>query len=164
MQVRVARSGDLAAIVACADLAFVSGGQGYGESATLEPAENIQLLIRQGSIWLVCDGGHVLGYISFWPMARQMFVDTLAILPKYRRRGLGSWLLACAEAETVRLGHKSITLFTKSAMTGNTAFYQSRGYRETGRCDDDGFCRIFFKKRMREPFGADFAPRAALKL
>lgn len=147
--IRAATVADLAAIVICSKLAFASfAGNVHEDSEDLKRAENLQSQIHEGSIRLICDETHVLGYISFWPAADQMFIDTLAVLPKHHRQGLGSQLLAFAEFETFRLSLKATTLFTKATMTGNLHFYQSRGYSETGRCDDDGFCRVFYTKKF----------------
>jgi len=57
--------------------------------------------------------------------------------------------LAFADIETFRLGLDTINVFTKETMADNFVFYQRRGYGETGRCDDDGFCRVFISKSIR---------------
>lgn len=161
--IRVATVDDLAAIVICLDLAFASfNGNEFEDSEDVQLPDDLKSQIIEGSIRLICDETQVLGYISFWPAADQMFVDTLAVLPKHRRQGLGSKLLAFADIETLRLGLKAVTLFTKARMTGNLQFYQSRGYRETGRCDDDGFCRVFYTKKFPPLPEAAISARTAL--
>src|SRR5207248_47943 len=100
------------------------------------------------SVHLICDEAQVLGYITLLPVSDQMFVDSLAVLPKHHRHGLGSQLLAFADSETSRLGLSGLNLFTKATMVENLVFYQRCGYRETGRCDDDGFCRVFYNKSI----------------
>jgi ribosomal protein S18 acetylase RimI-like enzyme len=146
-KIRAATVTDLAAIVACSDLAFMSFAGGR-DKRDVKPTHNLQSQILEGSIQLICDETSVLGYISLWPTADRMFVDTLAVLPKHHRRGLGSQLLAFADSETLRLGLKSVNLFTKATMADNLEFYRRRGYHETGRCDDDGFCRVFYSKNI----------------
>lgn len=148
MRIRVATVDDLAAIATCLDLAFASFNE-FEDSEDAPLPDDLKSRIIEGSVRLICNGTQVLGYISFWPAAHQMFIDTLAVLPTHRRQGLGSKLLAFADVETLRLGFKAVTLFTKARMTGNSQFYQSRGYRETGRCDDDGFCRVFYTKTFQ---------------
>ena len=148
MRIRAATVADLASIVRCADLAFAPFAA-HSDKRDVKLEENLRSQILEGSIHLLCDEGQVLGYISLWPTANQMFVDTLAVLPKHHRQGLGSQLLAFADRETLRLGLSSVNLFTKAKMADNLAFYKRRGYRETGRCDDDGFCRVFFSKSIR---------------
>ena len=147
--VRIATVDDLASIVSCLALAFGAASDDIvADCDDAQLADDLTSQISDGAIHVVCDQSHVLGYISFWPAADQMFVDTLAILPEHHRRGLGSQLLAYADFETRRLGYSAITLFTKAHMMGNLQFYKSRGYRETGRCDDDGYCRVFYVKKF----------------
>ena len=153
MQIRAATVTDLASIARCSDLAFASTAA-RSEQRDVKLGDNLQFQILEGSIQLICDEARVLGYISLWPTADQMFVDTLAVLPKHHRQGLGSQLLAFADSEALRLGLSSVNLFTKATMVDNLEFYQRRGYRETGRCDDDGFCRVFYTK--------DISPLAAV--
>ena len=148
MHIRAATVADLASIVRCADLAFAPFA-GHSDKRDVKLEDRLELQILEGSIRLICDEEKILGYISLWPTANQMFIDTLAVLPKHHRRGLGSQLLAFADRETSRLGLDTINLFTKETMADNLVFYQRRGYGETGRCDDDGFCRVFFSKSIR---------------
>lgn len=147
--IRVAIIEDLPAIVTCLDLSFASFADAeFEDNDDIQLAENLTSQIREGSVHVACDESQVVGYISFWPAGEQMFIDTLAVLPNHRRQGLGSKLLALADYETLQRGLEAVTLFTKARMSGNSRFYQSCGYRETGRCDDDGFCRVFYLKKM----------------
>jgi GNAT superfamily N-acetyltransferase len=145
MKIRVATLADLAGIVACADLAF--------ETSPLEPFQphggpndDLKSVIQDGSIYVIYNGAMILGYISFWPIADHLFVDSVAVLPDCRGRGLGTLLLAFAEHEAARLGLRSVRPFTKQMMADNFSFYRHRGYCETGRCDDDGFPRVFYSE------------------
>jgi GNAT superfamily N-acetyltransferase len=152
-RIRLATVDDLAAIVRCLELAFAPFNE-FEDSQYPQLSDDLKSQIFEGSIRLIFDETQVLGFISFWPAADQMFIDTLAVLPTHHGQGLGSKLLAFADIETLRLGFKAVTLFTKARMTGNLQFYQRRGYRETGRCNDDGFCRVFYTKTfppMPEP-------------
>jgi ribosomal protein S18 acetylase RimI-like enzyme len=147
MHIRAATVTDLASIVRCADLAFATFA-GLSDKRDVKLEDSLRSRILERSIHLICDEAQVLGYISLWPAADQMFIDTLAVLPKHHCRGLGSQLLAFADRETLRLGLDSINLFTKATIAENLAFYRHRGYRETSRCDDDGFCRVFYSKSI----------------
>jgi ribosomal protein S18 acetylase RimI-like enzyme len=168
-QIRAAIITDLAAVITCSDLAFKSFA-GHSDKVDVKLADNLQPQILSGSIQLICDELHVLGYISLWPAADRMFIDTLAVLPQHHRQGLGSLLLDFADRETLRLGLKSVNLFTKAAMVNNLEFYRRRGYSETGRCDDDGFSRVFYTKNISPvivaavsaPLAASNAPASVL--
>ena len=150
MQIRAATVTDLASIVEYSDLAFAYL-TGHSGKSGVDAADDLRLQILEGSIQLICDGEDVLGYISLYPAADQMFIDTLAVLQKHHRRGLGSRLLGFADGEALRRGLTTLNLFTKGTVEDNLAFYPRRGYRETGRCNDDGFCRVFYSKDISLP-------------
>ena len=142
MKIRKANSSDLPAIAACAELAFGAA------ILRTDPTSDGDLASRilEGSIYVIGLNNSVLGYIALLPLADHVFVDTVAVLPKHHSEGLGSQLLSFAESEALRLDLRSVRLFTMADMSGNLVFYSRRGYRETGRCDDDGFPRIFYTK------------------
>jgi hypothetical protein len=48
------------------------------------------------------------------------------------------------------LGYTEIRLYTNIAMQENLAIYTKLGYQECGRADEDGFKRVFMKKRLAE--------------
>ena len=150
MQIRVATVRDLAAVISCTDLAFAPHEARADENVIKHDGE-LTAQLRDGAIHLICDGPQVLGYISLCPIAQHLYIDRIAVLPKLQGRGLGGQLLAFAEREASRLGLSSLRLFTKAAMASNLLFYRRRGYHETGRCDDDGFCRVFYSKDVATP-------------
>lgn len=162
MQMRVATVSDLGAVIACADGAFGSFSRRRNKRDG-KPDGDLTSQIEEGSIHLSCDGARVLGYISLWPVADHLFVDTVAVLPSHHGQGRGSHLLAFAENEALRLGLGSVRLFTKENMADNLVFYRHRGYRETGRCDDDGFSRVFYSKAITPRTAAVSGSRRAVR-
>jgi ribosomal protein S18 acetylase RimI-like enzyme len=139
MQIRAATPSDLAAVAWCADLSF-------GSPRSPDNRVELALQIQEGSVHVICDAVQVLGYISFSPNRDYLFVDAVAVLPRVHRQGLGTQLLAFAENETLRLRLRSVRLFTNGRIAGNLIFYRQRGYRETGRCDEGSFSRVFYCK------------------
>ena len=161
MHIRAATVSDHDAIIACADLAFnVRACRGVvpdGERMQQIRAGSIHMIceagireagIREAGIREagICEAGAALGFISFWRNSGHVYVDTVAVRPRLHRRGLGSRLLAFAEREAARLGLRSVRLFTDGNVAKNLAFYRQRGYRETDRCEDAGFSRVFYRK------------------
>ena len=144
MQIRPAMAFDLVAVASCAGLSF-------GSPRSPDNRVELALQIQEGSTHVICDAGRVLGYISFSRNRDHLFVDAVAVLPIRHRQGLGTQLLAFAEKEALRLGLRSVRLFTNGKIAGNLIFYRRRGYRETGRCDVGSFSRVFYSK--------DTAPR-----
>jgi hypothetical protein len=55
---------------------------------------------------------------------------------------------ALAEDRARSLGLPEIRLYTNEAMTENLAYYPPHGYTETHRAQQDGFHRVYFRKRL----------------
>jgi GNAT superfamily N-acetyltransferase len=65
-----------------------------------------------------------------------------------QKTGVGKALLEFAEAEARRLGYDSIHLSTHEKMTENQALYARIGYREYDRRVEDGYSRVYMRKRL----------------
>ena len=77
-----------------------------------------------------------------------MHLETLAVLPGYMRKGYGTKLVAHVEQVARESGFSTISLCTHVTMTENSAFYKNLGFTETGRGNQDGYDRVFFKKPL----------------
>lgn len=161
MQIRVATPADLDAVIACAEQAFAdtiqieSVGGACANDDLLE-----QIHGRYLHVIFSKAGGQIVGYIVLLPIADYLFVDSIAVLPEFQGDGLGTRMLVFAEQEAFRLGLQSVRLFTKLKAADSFAFYQYRGYTETGRCDNDGYPRVFFSKEVAQNTVAAFASRS----
>jgi ribosomal protein S18 acetylase RimI-like enzyme len=85
----------------------------------------------------------VVGVLVLWPHPDHVLVDTIAVDPAAQGRGVGSALLAHAEA-----GARVLRLYTNAGMTEALAYYPRRGFALTGRRREDGFDRVLFEKRL----------------
>jgi ribosomal protein S18 acetylase RimI-like enzyme len=77
-----------------------------------------------------------------------MLLENVAVHPDAQGRGLGRDLLALADREAVRQRMTEIRLYTNEVMTENLAYYPRHGYVETGRAEQDGYRRVFFRKAV----------------
>jgi GNAT superfamily N-acetyltransferase len=75
-------------------------------------------------------------------------LDNIAILPDRQGLGFGRLLLDFSEAEALRHGRDTITLYTNALMTENIAIYAARGYVARERRSEKGFDRIYMQKRL----------------
>ena len=137
MEIRAASKLDVAAVVACANMAFATELEG-ADRAGPEFDAQLEAQILAGAITVFRRQGKVLGYISLCSTADHLFVDSLAVHPDCHGQGVGSLLLLFAEHEAARRGLGSVRLFTTETMAGNQGFYERRGYLETDRSNDDG--------------------------
>ncbi len=101
-------------------------------------------------------GGEMLGYACFGrvPLTEGSFdLYWLVVDPRYHRQGVAAELLSAVEAETERLGGRSIYVETSSTAVyaPARAFYMNQGYEEVSRLKDfyrPGDDRITFLKRF----------------
>jgi ribosomal protein S18 acetylase RimI-like enzyme len=148
LRVRQAGSDDVAALRALAEAAY----RGYVARIGRAPAPmtaDYAAAVAAGEVWVAEEGGHVVGLLVLVPETDHLLLENVAVEPGAQGRGIGSWLLAHAEARAVALGLAEIRLYTNEAMTENLAYYPRRGYTETRRAEQNGFRRVFFRKAVR---------------
>lgn len=78
---------------------------------------------------LICEvAGVVAGCIFYAPKAGYLYVGRLAVLPEYRRHGIGDLLLQAAERRAVELGLFHVQLGVRIVLGKLRAYYETRGY------------------------------------
>jgi GNAT superfamily N-acetyltransferase len=92
--------------------------------------------------------GSVVGLIVLLPAGDHLLLDNLAVDPAHHGRGFGRALLEFAEHEARRLNYPELRLYTHEKMTENLAMYAALGWEETGRGEQAGYWRVFFRKRV----------------
>lgn len=94
------------------------------------------------------DAERLVGGLFGWTWGGTAFVDLLFVDEDRRGTGLGSRLLADAEAEAVRRGCRQVLLATHTFQAPE--FYAARGYTERGRFDDypSGHAQVHLAKRL----------------
>ena len=144
---RPARPGDAAAVTgvvrdAYAPLVAVIGrepgpmGDDYGA------------LIGAGRVHVIEDAGEVVAALVLIDEPDGLLLDNVAVSPRAQGRGHGQRLVAFAEQEARRRGHRAIRLYTNVLMTRNIALYERLGFVETHRGEEKGFRRVFMTKPL----------------
>ena len=147
MKIRSAIAADLDAVKACAEQAYAL----YVPRMGRKPAPMVAdfgAQISAGHVHVMKADGGVAGFIVLYPRGDHIHVENVAILPALQGRGLGKALLALAEAEAGRRKLTAVELYTNEKMTENQTFYPRLGYVETGRREEDGFARVFYRKDL----------------
>lgn len=101
-------------------------------------------LIRGHAVWVT--GNPVAGAIVLLPQDGHLLLDNVAVDPAAQGQGIGRALIEFAEAEARRRGYTELRLYTHETMTENIALYRRTGWQETGRGEQNGFARVFFRK------------------
>lgn len=84
--------------------------------------------------WGAFSGEELMGAIEFFHETwnNRLRVTNLAVLPAFRRRGVGTALMERAKARGRALGCRSVVLETQSCNTPAIDFYRARGFTLTG--------------------------------
>ena len=117
-----------------------------------EPAPmlvNYEAAILAGEAWVLVEGDETSGVLVMRPEQDHLFVETVAVRTDRQGAGLGRMLMEFAEETARDLGLHEIRLYTNEKMTENLPFYRGLGFEETGRSLDDGYRRVFLKKRLK---------------
>jgi [ribosomal protein S18]-alanine N-acetyltransferase len=78
------------------------------------------------------DTRRVVGFCSFWRVLDELHVNNLAVLPEFRRHGVGSALLARALAEGGALGARRATLEVRRSNDPARLLYERFGFTIAG--------------------------------
>jgi ribosomal-protein-alanine N-acetyltransferase len=76
--------------------------------------------------------GAVIGFCSFWRVLDELHINNLAVLPVFRRQGVGSALLARALEEGRALGARRATLEVRRSNDEARLLYERFGFTIAG--------------------------------
>jgi len=106
-------------------------------------------LIAEGAVSVIAEpGGAIAAIIVLLAKLDHLLLDNIAVRPDRQGRGLGRRLMAFAESEARRLGRTELRLYTHAMMTENIALHRRLGFVETGRGRQNGYDRVFMRKRL----------------
>lgn len=146
-EIRPARPGDLPQIRTCAEQAFAPYIARMGQRPAPMDAD-YAAAIQSGHTHVATDGETLLGFLIFTPTSHGTLLDTVAVSPNARGKGIGKALIAFCETSARAAGAAKVTLYTNAAMTENLSLYPALGYRETHRATENGFHRVYFEKPL----------------
>ncbi len=77
--------------------------------------------------------GTVVAYACLWRVDDELAINTFAVDPTQRRRGLGSWFLRALLEEALEHGCAEATLEVRPSNVAARRLYARHGFREVGR-------------------------------
>ncbi len=93
-----------------------------------EKVASVRSKLAEGGA-LVCEIDEVVtGCVFYAPKADHLYVSRLAVVPEYRRRGLGDLLMRASERRAGELGFGRVRLGVRVALEKLRAYYEARGY------------------------------------
>jgi len=146
--IRQAEQEDQEALVACVQAAYSK----YIERIGKKPAPMLadyKALIAQRMVYVLADEKEVRGVLVMMPQGRNLFVENVAVDPRCQGQGRGLTLIAFVEQQARNEQLDEIRLYTNELMTENLLFYHQLGFEEEGRHVQNGYHRVFLRKRLR---------------
>jgi ribosomal protein S18 acetylase RimI-like enzyme len=143
--IRQAQEEDQEAVVACVRAAYSR----YIARIGKEPAPMLadyEALIAHGNVYVIPDEAEVRGVLVMMAQGKSMFVENVAVHPRWQGQGLGRALMAFVEERAREERLDEVRLYTNELMTENLRFYHRLGFEEEGRHVEDGYRRVFLRK------------------
>jgi ribosomal protein S18 acetylase RimI-like enzyme len=110
--------------------------------------DDYRQLVAQLRVFVVSGQAEILGVLVLSQDHTDLLLHNIAVLPRCKGQGIGSRLMRFCEEQAQASGCQAIRLYTHQLMTENLRFYQKLGYEETHRAREQGFDRVFLRKRL----------------
>jgi ribosomal protein S18 acetylase RimI-like enzyme len=107
-----------------------------------ETAASLLARLENSRGWLAELEGIRVACIFYRPEAEHAHLSRLAVLPEYRRMGIGRCLLAHAEELAARDGFTRVRLGVRAEISANREYYQRLGYRVIEEHSHEGYTKI----------------------
>ncbi|MDQ7092243.1 GNAT family N-acetyltransferase [Desulfosporosinus sp. PR] len=147
LKIRKAKTSDEAAVVSCIQKSY----QKYIVRIGKKPGpmlDDYLALILDGNVFCGEFGEEIAGVLVLKKFDGYMLLENVALLPEFQGKGFGKQLIAFAEHYSSENNYQEIRLYTNVKMTENIEIYHKLGYSEYSRKEENGFERVYFKKRL----------------
>ena len=108
--------------------------------------------LQQHDVFVACEDGEVTGFVFILPDEQAdsdcMWLDVLAVDPKYQKKGIGRLLLDYTEDFMKAQGKRECRLYTNVKFTNTKEIYLHCGYEIYERALVNGYDRYYMKKTL----------------
>jgi predicted N-acetyltransferase YhbS len=92
-----------------------------------------EMINRSNAIILLAEtGNEIVGCVFLEQQADKLYLGMLTVKPALQGKGIGAALMTAAEARARQLGCKKISMTVITARDTLIAYYQRKGYKDTG--------------------------------
>lgn len=148
MEIREAGRGDVASITYCVEEAFAD----YIPLIHKKPGPMLMdygEAVEKDAVFVAADGNDIAGVaVIADDRGGFMWLDILAVFKKYQGRGIGKKLIEYAEKFIIENGKEECRIYTNVKFETTIAIYRHLGYSEYKRAFEDGYDRLFLKKKL----------------
>lgn len=142
-----ARPGDAAAVKALVDGAYSKYIDRMGRLPAPMSADYAELA-ASGDLYVLRAHGVIAGAVLLTQDHDSIKINNLVVGEAEQGKGYGRELMLFAERMARSKNLPALTLFTNALMHENIALYTKTGFVITGRKNEAGFDRIYFRKQL----------------
>lgn len=145
--IRLATADEHTAVAECVDAAYVKYVPRIGKKPAPMLAD-YPGLIASGSVYVVGEASNIRAVLVIELRDDHLFIENVAVHPEHQGTGLGRRMMDFAEQQALGNGLDEIRLYTHEMMAENLTYYPRLGYEEVDRRTEDGYNRVFMRKRL----------------
>lgn len=155
LTLRDATSDDIATLTTLIQTAFEEyhGKLDPPSGAHAEDPEHIREKMAKGGAVIATLNGEQAGCVLFYPLDGYLYLGRLAVLPAYRREGVGQALVAAVEQKAAGMGLPGVQLGVRMALPRNRAFFERLGYQVVAYGHHPGYSEPTFMTLEKRIFG-----------
>ncbi|MFJ9041348.1 GNAT family N-acetyltransferase [Streptomyces sp. NPDC102406] len=144
--IRRATAADVPAVAAVTDAAYRHYVDRIG--VVPQPMEADHAANVAAGLVYITGNPEVIGLVVVEARPGHLFLDSIAVHPDARGRGVGRGLLGFVDEHARGLGLREIRLCTNALMWENRKIYPRYGYEVVERGTDGPYDRIHYRKRL----------------
>lgn len=97
--------------------------------------------------------GKIVACVFYQPISDEIYIDRLAVLPEFRRRGFGKLLMEEIESRTAGLGIRKLSLSVRIELENQQNYYRKMGFEITSYESHEGYNKptyVMMKKSIKK--------------
>ncbi len=108
------------------------------ESKTIEIVRNE---LETANALVVEIDGAIAGCVFYQPKDESIYFDRLAVLPEFRRRGIGKLLIDEVEQRAKKEGYREMSLSVRIELVAQQKYYEAMNYKIVSNESHEGYSR-----------------------
>jgi ribosomal protein S18 acetylase RimI-like enzyme len=153
LRLREATKADLPAIAGLIHAAFEEqrGRLAPPSGAHNETVETLEEKLRAGGAILAKEAGQAAGCVFYRPEAGCIYLERLAVLPRFRRRGIAHALIEAVEERARASGLPCVRLGVRADLAENQDYYERLGFHRVEAAAHTGYSQTtyyIYKKEL----------------
>ncbi|MEZ5427538.1 MAG: GNAT family N-acetyltransferase [Pyrinomonadaceae bacterium] len=113
-------------------------------SAERKTVEIVEAELRSAKALVVESGGEIVACVFYQPKGDSVYIDRLAVMPRFRRGGIGKTLMEEVERRATETGFEKLSLSVRIELKRQQEYYGKMGFQISSYESHRGFDRSTF--------------------